>query len=65
MDAVQERITENIEIIAKKKTMVDSNLILSCLKNHFIFYNLSENELENIKDKMFYCSILEGDFVFQ
>lgn len=35
------RITENIKIIAKKKTMADSNLILGCLKNHFIFYNLS------------------------
>jgi cGMP-dependent protein kinase 1 len=40
--------------------MVDYNLILTCLKNHFIFYNLSEAELENIKDKMFYCSVLEG-----
>jgi cGMP-dependent protein kinase 1 len=65
VDAVQERITEHIEIIAKKKTMVDSNVILTCLKNHFIFYNLSENELENIKDKMYYCSIVEGDYVFK
>jgi cGMP-dependent protein kinase 1 len=45
--------------------MGDSNLILTCLKNHFIFYNLSESELENIKDRMYYCSIAEGDFVFQ
>lgn len=45
--------------------MVDSNLILTCLKNHFIFYNLSENELENIKEKMFYCNINEGDYVFK
>ena len=62
---VQDRITENIDIIVKKKTMVDSNLVLTCLKNHFIFYNLSENELENIKDKMFYCNINEGDYVFK
>lgn len=65
VDAVQDRITEHIQIISKKKTMVDSNLILTCLKNHFIFYNLSEMELENIKDKMFYCSIVEGEFVFK
>ena len=65
VDAVQTRITENIEIVARKKTMNDSNLILGCLKNHFIFYNLSENELENIKEKMFFCEIEEGDFVFQ
>jgi len=44
--------------------MADSNLILACLKNHFIFYNLSESELENIKEKMFYCNIAEGAYVF-
>lgn len=41
VEAVQERITENIEIISRKKTLHDSNLIINCLKNHFIFYNLS------------------------
>jgi cGMP-dependent protein kinase len=65
VETVQARITENIEIISKKKTMADSNLILGCLKNHFIFYNLSESELENIKEKMFYCNISEGAFVFE
>lgn len=45
VDAVQERITEHIEIISKKKTLQDSQNIATCLKNHFIFYNLSESEL--------------------
>jgi cGMP-dependent protein kinase 1 len=45
--------------------MADSNLILGCLKNHFIFYNLSESELENIKEKMYYCTVEDGAFVFE
>lgn len=45
--------------------MADSNLILGCLKNHFIFYNLSESELENIKEKMYYATVKEDTFVFQ
>jgi cGMP-dependent protein kinase len=59
VEAVQTRITEHVLIQAKKKTMSDSNLILSCLKNHFIFYNLSESELENIKEKMYHCEVQE------
>lgn len=65
VEQVQSRITENVQIISKKKTMADSNLILGCLKNHFIFYNLSESELENIKEKMFYATLKEDSFVFQ
>lgn len=42
---VQNRITENIEVSKREKNNVDSNLILTCLKNHFIFYNLSEGEM--------------------
>ncbi len=45
VELVQDRITENVELIAKKKTLHDSNLIINCLKNHFIFYNLSDSEL--------------------
>lgn len=40
-------------------------MIVNCLKNHFIFYNLSESELENIKEKMYYCDVEEGKFVFE
>lgn len=39
------RITEKLPLVQKKKTMHDSNLINNCLRNHFIFYNLSEAEL--------------------
>jgi hypothetical protein len=45
INEVQNRITENIEIGKREKNNMESNLILTCLKNHFIFYNLSEGEM--------------------
>lgn len=49
INEVQNRITENILITKKSKSNTDSNLILTCLKNHFIFYNLSEGEMYVIR----------------
>lgn len=39
--------------------------ILNCLRNHFIFYNLSEKELDNVKDSMYLCEMLPGAEVFR
>jgi cGMP-dependent protein kinase len=39
--------------------------ILNCLKNHFIFYNLSEKELDNVKDSMFLADFAPGAEVFR
>jgi cGMP-dependent protein kinase len=38
---------------------------MSCLKNHFIFYNLSQAELENVKENMFYATVDEGTPIFE
>lgn len=40
-----EIIYENVRKIDKKKSLNDTTFILTCLKNHFVFYNLSEAEL--------------------
>ena len=40
-----EVIHENVKKIDMKKTLNDTTFILTCLKNHFVFYNLSEAEL--------------------
>jgi cGMP-dependent protein kinase len=40
-----EIIYENVRKIDKKKSLADTSFILTCLKNHFVFYNLSEAEL--------------------
>lgn len=36
-----------------------------CLKNHFVFYNLTEGELENIRDKMLWCEVNEGHVIYE
>lgn len=41
------------------------SFILGCLKNHFIFYNLSEAELSNVAKKMFYCSVPAEHYIFK
>ena len=40
-----ELIYENVRKIDKKKDLNDTTFILTCLKNLFVFYNLSEAEL--------------------
>ena len=45
MTAEGEIIYENIIAVSKKKTPNDNTFIITCLKNHFVFYNLNEAEL--------------------
>lgn len=40
-----EVIHENVRKIDKKQILNDTTFIMTCLKNHFVFYNLSEAEL--------------------
>lgn len=56
---------ENVEPLRKIKTEIDRSFILTCLKNHFIFYNLSEKELDNVKEHMFWAEMKEGEVIFQ
>lgn len=60
-----EQISESVDIITKKKTPNDNTFIITCLKNHFVFYNLNESELENIVKKMFYCQVPHNTFIFK
>ncbi|CAK82587.1 unnamed protein product (macronuclear) [Paramecium tetraurelia] len=60
-----EVIHENVKKIDMKKTLNDTTFILTCLKNHFVFYNLSEAELENIVNKMFYCEAAAQTYIFK
>lgn len=65
MRLISERITEHLRPILKKKSAHESSLILSCLKNHFIFYNLSQAELESVKEAMFYAMVDGGTTLFE
>lgn len=52
LEQIQSRIRENVTLKYQTKSPTEANLIMTCLKNHFVFYNLSDGELENIRDKM-------------
>ena len=47
------------------RSETDKMFILNCLRNHFIFYNLSEKELDNVKDSMYLCEMPPGAEVFR
>ena len=47
---------ENIKKIPREKNKNDIVFIINCLRNHFVFYNLSEHELYIV----FYFSSLKG-----
>eukprot|EP01017_Pseudomicrothorax_dubius_P023633 TRINITY_DN2520_c0_g1_i2.p1 TRINITY_DN2520_c0_g1~~TRINITY_DN2520_c0_g1_i2.p1 ORF type:complete len:815 (+),score=191.06 TRINITY_DN2520_c0_g1_i2:35-2479(+) len=56
---------ENIRRMPRKKNGNDIMFIISCLKSHFVFYNHSDAELENIVAKMFFCEIDKNDYLFK
>lgn len=58
-------IYEKILIIPKQKGIKEITFIIQCLKKHFMFYNLSDLELENIVNKMFYCQCEKDEYVFK
>lgn len=49
----------------KAKNEIDKKFILTSLKNHFIFYNLSEKEIDNVKEHMFWAEVAEGAVIFR
>jgi len=56
---------ENIKKIPREKNKNDIVFIINCLRNHFVFYNLSEHELENIVTRMFYCEVPPNEHIFK
>lgn len=58
-------VYENIKKIEKSKTANIVYYLMDSLKNHFVFFNLSETQLEKIVNKMFYCEVNANDFVFK
>ena len=44
----------------KAKSQTDDQFIITCLRNHFVFYNLSEAELNNVRDYMWWTEIPIG-----
>jgi cGMP-dependent protein kinase len=34
-------------------------------KNHFVFFNLSAEAVDNLMQSMFYCTVKEREFIFK
>lgn len=49
----------------KLKSQTDDQFIITSLKNHFVFYNLSEAELNNVREYMWWTELPAGATVFR
>ncbi|KAL4509200.1 hypothetical protein ABPG72_018131 [Tetrahymena utriculariae] len=58
-------ICENFKRVEKKKNYQDIKFIITCLRNHFVFYNLQDNQLETLVNEMFYCELQEGEIIIK
>ncbi|KAL4499727.1 hypothetical protein ABPG72_017267 [Tetrahymena utriculariae] len=59
-----EAIAEKINKLNKVKSKQDQDLILNSLKNHYVFYALTDEELGFVTQKMFYCENT-AEYVFK
>lgn len=63
-DDINDFINENVSKLNKAMTKADEDLILNSLRNHYVFYALTDDELEFVVQKMFYCENTD-EFVFK
>lgn len=60
-----EKFTENIKKIKRDMDEETHQLILNCLKKHFIFANMSDLQMKLILEKMFPCHVEYQHFIFK
>ena len=58
-------ILENIRKIPRQKTTEDIKFIIDALKGHFVFYSLTQAELEKMVVAMFCCQTYTNQFIFK
>lgn len=61
---IDDYINENIIKVNKTMSKTDQDLIMNSLRNHYVFYALTDEELEFIIQKMFYCENTD-EYVFK
>ena len=49
----------------KSKSQTDDQFIITCLRNHFVFYNLSEAELNNVRGYMWWTEVPAHSNIFR
>ena len=55
---------EKVNVVDQKITPENKELIQKCLKEHFVFWALSPEELEIITNALFYCEVRDAQYVF-
>jgi cGMP-dependent protein kinase len=55
---------EGLDPVLKNKAQTDEKFIMTALRNHFVFYNLSEAELENVKEYMWWTEMPSETDIF-
>lgn len=56
---------ENIQQEHKQTSRADFTFLTESLNKHFFFSNLTPEEVDSAIKKMFYCSVRQGDYIFQ
>lgn len=66
MEEIRLRVREEgLDPMLKTKSQTDDQFILTALRNHFVFYNLSEGELNNVREYMWWTEISMSNAVFR
>lgn len=51
--------------IKKLLSASDIELIKKSFKSHFVFFSLPEEQIGKLIEKMFYCTVKEGEYIFK
>ncbi|CAK66144.1 unnamed protein product (macronuclear) [Paramecium tetraurelia] len=62
---VEGQIIENVKRVERDMQQSDIDLIIKSFKNHFVFFSLPQDSLQQLIENMFYCTIKAGEFVFK
>ncbi|CAD8075753.1 unnamed protein product [Paramecium primaurelia] len=62
---VEGQIIENVKRVEREMQQSDVDLIIKSFKSHFVFFSLPQDSLQKLIDKMFYCTIKAGEYVFE
>lgn len=52
-------------MLKRERSQTDDQFILTSLKNHFVFYNLSEAEMNNVREYMWWTEMPPNSPVFR
>ncbi|CAD8072813.1 unnamed protein product [Paramecium primaurelia] len=64
-DDVNHQIHENVTRIDREMQQSDIDLIRKSFKGHFVFFSLPEDQIAQLIEHMFYCTLKANQFIFK